>query len=81
MQRLISGLFFMNTSLVEDTILTMNDAIMSDLNKQRYPKYVLSDPLLIFPTRDAWLRFEGALYREKSVYEDIESGLGHPYHL
>ena len=51
LQRLISGLFFMNTSLVEESVLTMNDAILSDLNRQRYPKYILSDPMLIFPTQ------------------------------
>ena len=79
LERLISGLFFMNTSLVEDTVLTMNNAILSDLNRQRYPKYTQSDPLLIFPTRDAWLRFEGALYRERDICEELEVGLRHPH--
>ena len=75
LQRLISGLFFMNTSLVDDSVLTMNDAILSDLNRQRYPKYILSDPMLIFPTRDAWLRFEGAIYHERDIYEELEADL------
>lgn len=78
--QMISGLFFLNTTLVDESyMLTMNNAILADLNRHRYPHYALTDPLLIFPTRQRWLDFDAALHQEKHLVvmlESLRKGIG-----
>lgn len=72
--QMISGLFFLNTTLVdESSMLTMSNAILADLNRHRYPRYTLTDPLLIFPTRQRWRDFDAALQQERSLVALLES--------
>lgn len=57
---MINGLFFLNTSLDAEYVQDFSTAILADLERAKYPTYIMSDPMQVFPTRADWLAFENA---------------------
>lgn len=67
--RRIINLFFLDTMTDEDNLST---AIMTDLNRRKYPPYSIIRSTNVFASRQDWLAYEEAKEAEKSITEMLE---------
>lgn len=65
LKRLI-GLFFLDSTSEDENLST---AILTDLNKRKYPSYKVARSTGIFATRESWLAWENAKQHEVTVAE------------
>ncbi|PJF16464.1 hypothetical protein PSACC_03710 [Paramicrosporidium saccamoebae] len=65
--RRIFGLFFLDSTAQEEN--NLSTAIMTDLNRKRYPPYVLVKSGPVFSSRSDWIAYDEAIRYEKTVSE------------
>lgn len=70
MRRLLS-LFFLTSSQEADASASLATAILTDLNRRKYPPYTMLRSRPIFADRAAWRAFDEALQYERTLDETL----------
>jgi Fanconi-associated nuclease 1 len=70
----IIGLFFLRTSHLEEEADQLNTAILTDLNRRKYPPYLICRSAPVFASRRDWLEYEEALMYERTIAEVLSEG-------